>query len=290
MKKIFALTLYILLFISQTFAQSPPKNNGVAEGIGAVAGISAAFIGAAITIDILKENLEDEACKYVFRELPDYTNFSLKILEFNATKLSDLSGVSVIPFALQKYGSPKEVILMVTDPGWVNDYGLNINHILFYKYNISSWDSLITKFLYLASPCKISDRIIPLYKRITVNISSRKQDGDEIIETMFKSNILYWVKSSESTIDSIYRFDQEGIQCVGGNELVFPFDVLDGDYHISYKYNQDMILDYNEKTLNIYFMQLDRIVKLSLSSISSIHKFLHSIPDKYSETPYLIKP
>jgi hypothetical protein len=281
MKKIFALILNILLFISQTFAQSPPKNNGVAEGIGAVAGISAAFIGAAITIDILKEKLEDEACKYVFRELPDYTNFSLKILEFNATKLSDLSGVSVIPFALKKESGSPEVILMVTDPGWVNDYGINFTKVLFYRYSVEKWDSLITNFIDLASSCKIKGNEIPLYKSISTKEALKDSTNDDIIFVNKKGYKEFWVKSNSTTLNLIYDFTSSGIYCIGGGDLKLPFNIIDGDSHVSKKLSNDLVLDYNEKSINLYFIHLNRIVKFNMNAVESIHKFLHSIPEDY---------
>jgi hypothetical protein len=101
-----ALLLTILLqFDTKSYGQ---KNAGNAASIAGGA-IAAAIIVKA-EIEQMKEILEQTATEYILAN-DTITEFELKLIHFEATKLSDLSNISALNFSIKPRFAPTYILL-----------------------------------------------------------------------------------------------------------------------------------------------------------------------------------
>lgn len=93
--------LLILIAISCLLPRNlHAQNNENAAIAGAAIG---ALVGAAIQIQLLKEQVELEATQYILNNFPEYNQFELKTLDFDGKKLKDMSSTSVITFKMTEF-------------------------------------------------------------------------------------------------------------------------------------------------------------------------------------------
>lgn len=135
------LIILLLLFVTKSYSQ---KNEGAAVAAGILAG--ALFTG--LTIEAVKETLEQEAVEYIFSEYPKANAFQIKTSSLDGTKISDLSNVSAVSYEyIDLISSTKYILMAFTSKGWWNDNGVNYNRISWRRFDRDQWNSLIKAFL-----------------------------------------------------------------------------------------------------------------------------------------------
>ena len=94
MKKLLLLLIVLTHINSQTI--NAQKNNGAATAI-AVGGLLA--IGSGISaVEAMKEQAELSATEWFLTNHPEFSQFSMKTLDFDGKKMSDLSRTSLLMF------------------------------------------------------------------------------------------------------------------------------------------------------------------------------------------------
>ena len=161
MKKIL-ITLIVVSFLLPKNIHAQDNDNAALAGAAI-----GALVGAAIKIQLLKEQVELEATQYILNNYPEYSRFSLETLDFNGKKLKDMSSTSVITFKMSEFdingdglsaSSSKNTVLgkrMVlfafTSHGWVNEYGLNVNRVQWHLISTDEWLNMMTAYVKVAS-------------------------------------------------------------------------------------------------------------------------------------------
>ena len=147
MKKIIVLLLVLAVFI-------PNKLSAQEDDAGIVAAVAAtvAVIAAIVSIEVAKDRLEQFAVEQVMANYPYLTNFHLKTLSLNGTKLKDLSSVDIITYQITDIDTNKKYILFAfASPGWVNQYGLDFSKLIWRNFDKNKWNDLIRAYVKTAS-------------------------------------------------------------------------------------------------------------------------------------------
>lgn len=277
---IFILILSVLFITKQAQAQKP----------GEVAADAAAVIGTAIaiamTIDQFQEQLELQATQYLLENRPDFKQFELQLLDFEATKLSDLSNVSCVSFSVKGpdfRNQSRMVLLMFLSKGWKSEYGVDFTKIRFQLFNKSEWGDLFFSYISLASSVEITDKMnIPVF----VKIPNEKSDNlsPELFITTLDSygNRVYLEKSKYRTDISNVTLttDGIGIKYLTEDKLktsVIPLiriENIDNTYLVS-DFSSKYKVVYNERSMGVYIKELKDLVQLRRSSINAIQSFLY---------------
>ncbi len=282
MRKLLTITLLSLfLFTSiQTRAQKAGEVAAVAAGVIGTA------IAAAITIEQYQEQLELQATQYLLENRPDFKQFELQLLDFRATKVSDLSNVSSVLFSVKGpdfANQSRMILLMFLSKGWMNDYGVDFTKVRFELFDKNQWGDLFFTYVSLASSVKITDKMdIPVF----VKISSEKFNSlsSELVLTTLDSygDRIYLEKSKYKTDISYATLTTGGIEIKYFTEdkletTIIPLiriENVDNSYLVS-DFSSKYKVVYNERSMGIYIKELKDLVQLRRSSINAIQNFLN---------------
>lgn len=277
---VFILILSILFTTKQASAQKA----------GDVAAVAAGVIGGAIAVSVAveqyKEKLELRATEYLLETKPEFTHFELSLLDFNATKLSDLSNASCISFSLKGPDlnrQNKMILLMFLSKGWMNEFGVDFTKVRFELFDKSQWGDLFFTYISLASSVKITDKMnIPIFKKVSISefnslspemgVKTLDSEGYGVYlaKTKYKTDISY-VSLSSSGIETKYLTEDKL------ESSVFPL-IRTGNDDSTYMvadFSPKFKVVYNEKSMGLYIKELKDLVQLKRSSINAIQSFLY---------------
>lgn len=235
MKKITILFLLTLIIIPKSHAQN---NEGIAV---AAAGLIA--LGAGISaVKQMKEQAELKAVEWVLSKHQEFSNFSLKTLDFDGKKLKDMSSVSIISYKLQlftpsekpKLDGKKYVLFAFTSAGWISEYGIDFNKIMWELIDIDEWMNMMTSY---------------------VKVASSEKDESIIMDRLKEGKIV-----------------NKGVKVK--RKLIIPFFKLDGDMYVVTDYSEKYRLLYNERSLGIFLKNTRNLVQIGRGDIIKIHDFL----------------
>ncbi len=245
MKKII-ISLIALCFLLPKNIQA--QNNDNAALAGAAVG---ALVGAAIKIQLLKEQVELEATQYILNNFPEYNKFSLETLDFDGKKIKDMSSTSVITFKMCEFdfdndAKPSQfetptvlgdrmVLFAFTSHGWVNEYGLNYNKIKWYLISADEWLNMMTSY---------------------VKVASKEEDEIKIKNILKEGKVVnkgVRAKKSKDDID-FYKI---------GNDMY-----LVTDYSDKFKFV------YNERSFGMFLKETKDLVQIGRNDLINIHKFI----------------
>jgi hypothetical protein len=240
------ITLIVMSFLLPRNIQA--QNNDDAALAGAAIG---ALVGAAIQLQLLKEQVELEATQYILNNFPEYNRFSLETLDFDGKKLRDMSSTSVITFKMCEFDidgdgqsalsskntllGKRMVLFAFTSHGWVNEYGLNINRIQWYLISADEWLNMMTAY---------------------VKVASREADEVKIKKILKEGKVVnkgVRAKKSKDDID-FYRI---------GNDMY-----LVTDYSDKFKFV------YNERSFGMFLKETKDLVQIGRNDLIKIHKFI----------------
>lgn len=265
MKKFGIFFMVILIGLTPRKAQGQEKGETVAAAVGALA-----MIGAGIAaMEQLKEEFELFATDYILDEY-DYKAFELKINGLGEkSKTFDPSSVSVISFNITpvdyEYGSKinneKIALLVFLDSGWRNEFGIDITKVKFAPFNIDSWNSLISKYISLASGIDIVDNKVPIFeKNGTGNIKLKVGDTE-------------YSKKEGSVHIKYIDIEKSGIK--NRDQIILPFKKISGDTYFVSDFSDEYKIIYNEKSLGLYLKEVERLVQLKVTLVREITDFLN---------------
>ena len=241
--------LLILIAISCLLPRNlHAQNNENAAIAGAAIG---ALVGAAIQIQLLKEQVELEATQYILNNFPEYNQFELKTLDFDGKKLKDMSSTSVITFKMTEFDingdgqsaisskntllGKRMVLFAFTSHGWVNEYGLNINRIQWYLISADEWLNMMTAY---------------------VKVASEEDDEIKIKKTFKEGRVVNkGVKAKKSKDDiNFYR--------------------IGGDMYLVTDYSDKFRFVYNERSFGMFLKKTKDLVQIGRNDLIKIHKFI----------------
>ena len=242
MKKVI-ITLIAISFLlpRNTHAQ----NNENAAIAGAAIG---ALVGAAIQIQLLKEQVELEATQYILNNFPEYNRFSLETLDFNGKKLKDMSSTSVITFKMCEFDfefdkkdrastilGERMVLFAFTSHGWVNEYGVDMNRIQWHLISADEWLNMMTAY---------------------VKVASREADEVKIKKILKEGKVVNKGVKAKKSKDDI------------------DFYKLGNDMYLVTDYSDAFRFVYNERSFGMYLRETKDLVQMGRNDLIKIHKFI----------------
>ncbi|WP_339611864.1 hypothetical protein [uncultured Planktosalinus sp.] len=236
MKKIIFLIALICIVPKNMYTQD--------EGavIGAVAGGLIAIGAGIAAVEQMKEQAELTATEWFLTNHPEYTQFSLKTLDFDGKKLKDMSATTVITFKIREFTidgdtpemGKKLVLFGFTSIGWINEYGIDFNKINWYLINSNDWIDMMTAY---------------------AKVASGEKNEATIREALHNGKVV-----------------NKGIKVSKGDNI--DFHKIDGDMYLVTDYSADMKFIYNERSLGIYLKKTLDLVQIGRGDIIKIHDFL----------------
>lgn len=236
--KTFLLSLLIITILIPKQAKAQKEAEAAAAIVGGLVAIGAGIAA----VEEMKEDAEYTATQWILSNHPELTSFSLKTLDFDGKKLKDLSEVSVITFEIQQFvpkndpilDGKKQVLFAFTSNGWVNEYGIDYNKIIWYLFDSEEWMKMMVAYVKVSSD-----------EKNETNIQNRLTEG-KVVDKGVK------VKS----------------------KLVIPFFNLIGDMYVVTDYSPEMKLLYNERSLGIFLKETSDLVQIKRAELIKIHEFL----------------
>ncbi len=236
MKRIFLFLMIInVLFLQKTEAQNKGDN------VAALAGGLMALGAGIAAVEQMKEQAELTATQYILSNNPELTSFSLKTLSFDGKKLKDISRTSVIIYKIQEFSpqnhpkldGKKQVLFGFTNQGWINQYGINFNKVIWFLVDETEWMDMMVAY---------------------VSVSSEEKNQGTL-QTILREG----------------RVVNKGVKL--DSKLKIPFFKLLGDMYLVTDYSEDMKLVYNERTLGIFLKETSNLVQIGRGDIINIHEF-----------------
>ena len=273
MKKV--ILILLCLFITN---KSISQNAG--EIIGAIAGVAGAAAVAAIEVDLYQERWEVYATDYILKNY-DYDAFELKINGFDKTRAFDPSTVSILAFNVSpinyadgtRINEEKFSLLVILDSGYMTEYGIDYTKVRFEKFEKERWNKLYTAYVELASKTKIKDnKSIPIYK-VNTRKSKSIENSDENYDPIIINGQIYKF-TGEFTTFQIATVGNKGLKFT--NQLVLPFQALNGDTYFIKDYNEDFKIIYNERSMGLYIKEIGKLVQIKNKFVTEITRYLNN--------------
>lgn len=209
--------------------------------IAAAAGGLLAIGSGIAAVQQMKEQAELTATEWFLTNYPDQNRFSLKTLDFDGKKLKDISATSVISFKIQEFDivdnnpelGKKYVLFGFTSFGWINEYGINFDKVIWFLIDGDEWMNMMTSYSKVASGEKNEDIIREALK-----------DGKVV---------------------------NRGIRAKKGKDI--DFYKIEGDMYLVTDYSPDMKFIYNERSFGIYLKETMNLIQIGRGDLIEIHEY-----------------
>jgi hypothetical protein len=209
--------------------------------IAAAAGGLLAIGSGIAAVQQMKEQAELTATEWFLTNYPNQNRFSLKTLDFDGKKLKDISATSVISFKIQEFeivdNNPelgkKYVLFGFTSFGWINEYGINFDKVIWFLIDGDEWMNMMTSYSKVASGEKNEDIIRKALK------------GGKVVN--------------------------RGIRAKKGKDI--DFYKIEGDMYLVTDYSPDMKFIYNERSFGIYLKETMNLIQIGRGDLIEIHEY-----------------
>ena len=273
MKKLLALLLCGVFVFGSTFDVSAQKK-GEDVALGVAAGLLG--IGGALLVEeMIYEMLELEAFKYVAESRPEEHSCQVKVLTTSIKKWSDISPNTGIAFGVKFFDpqtsetTSKEILVMITAPGWMNEYGVDFSILQWMWIDEGEWLNMKSALLDLTSPVSVTDGVIPLYEE-----TSFEEAADITIQKgIDRSKNLFYKETDERTNLDGLRIWRKGFKH-RSTEYVVPMYFMRGDDYLYAPYNEDYSIVWNEKSLGLLLRSPTRFLQISRADLEVIEAFV----------------
>lgn len=234
MKKILIIILTLSLFLS---SKNSISQNGAQTAAGVAAGIGL-IAGGIISYEEQKEKYELEGTEWMLKNKPEIKAFSLKIIDLDGKKGSDLSNAKFYNFKVIEYStsSPsRKVLLCFVNPTWDKKTGVRYNASKWLYISKEEWINMMVSYLKIASPEK----------------------RDEVLREIIQKT----------------QFSRNGMQVA--RKIKLPFNRLpsNDNYRVT-DYSDELKFVYNEESLGIYLKEVGNLIQIDRSTLKDMHNFL----------------
>jgi hypothetical protein len=279
MKKLTLLLIFTIL-ISRTSYSQKNDNSGL---ILAGAGLLAAGVSAAVIVEQYKEYIELNATEYLLSKYQDNTRISVSILDFEGVKLNDFSNTSCVSFRVTMRNTgenvdKKYVLLMFTNKGWINDFGVNLSLVNYYLFDKIEWNKMISTYINLAieNPRLKIINFTTVPALTSINSSYYKENDSNYVKITKNNNSSEFYLIKYKPIEKL-ELSNTGIQVPDVSwQLKTDFIELNGDSYLIQDYSNDFKIIYNEKTLGVFLKSTKSLSQLKRSTLNKIHEFVNN--------------
>ena len=280
MKKIILLLLIVTVPFQSVLAQKKKANSGNGSailGIGAATAVVATIIWYEVQ---MREMVEQEAMEWALmnKDIQHGDQVEMKLIEWEIKSIDDISSTTNLLFKYRVNDKPYEVLMFVLSSGWWNDNGIIFTKVDVIKIDKPFWSDLM--FTLMTTACR------------DTNLVSLTEDS---------INVKFYRKTSTRNIDGSYDMESKrfnlnlfSLKKINGRKMIFDlndkqykrFDSelnlvkIKGDEHIIgyLNSNNDVVLDYNERRINLFNKATQDLIKLSRFSVNEIHRLLYRQP------------
>lgn len=236
MKRSLILALVVLYLFPQNL-----KSQDDGAAVAAVAGGLLAIGAGIAAVEQMKEQAELTATEWLLTNHPEYTQFSLKTLDFDGKKLKDMSATSVITFKIQEFDirddepelGSKRVLFGFTSFGWINEYGINFDKIKWFLIDSQEWMNMMMAY---------------------TKVASGETDETRLRESLLDGKVV-----------------NRGVRTRNGENI--DFYKIDGDMYLVTDYSPEMKFIYNERSLGIYLKETMNLIQIGRGDLIKIHEF-----------------
>ncbi len=236
MKKVLILFIAIIYLAPQN---SKAQDSGVA--IAAAAGGLIAIGAGIAAVEQMKEQAELKATEWFLTNHPEYSQFSLKTLDFDGKKLKDMSSTSVMTFKIREFDiigdepdlGKKIVLFGFTSFGWINEYGIDFDKVRWYLIDSKEWMNMMTAYS---------------------KVASNEKNEATIREALENGKVV-----------------NRGVKAKKGEDI--DFHKIDGDMYLVTDYSPEMKFIYNERSFGIFLKETRNLIQIGRGDLIKIHEF-----------------
>ena len=258
-----------LLILGYSINIQAQDNTAAAAAVGVSAAVS--IVGAIYYEQQMRELVEQSATEWVLSNFKHETGniIEVKLMEWDVSSATDMSSTSSIAFKYKRNSEDYKVIVFICSYGWWNEQGVVFDRIKPLVIDKDYWANISYTLLQMVSN--------PYFKfeglnQITyTNYDVTRVNNKTIIDTLTETFSAY----------DLLNFEPKGFTFKTGDEwkdevLIPNNTTLGGDEHLlGYPDNiDDVILDLNERTLNLFFVSTGDLLKLKRTSIRKINRLL----------------
>lgn len=280
MKKIIQ-SIFILLIVLFQVKHSYSQDDAAITAIAAV-GLAAGTVAA---IDQAEEQLELYATNYILREYSNLKGFEVKVLNYDASTMKDLSMVNCVIFGFNEYDTKtgdrmkNEIFIIFNSYGWENQYGTDINQNIYVKMDRDQWNNLLKKYYSIASPLILNDdNSMPVYEYIGSDLKSANIVGVEKIKNPKSKTYFDYYKKTKDTFNfrNQYELKNSGLWINYKKKIGFPFyNKVNGDTYFLDDFDNNFKIVYNENRLGFFLNKTKELVQIRKNVIKKITDFLN---------------
>lgn len=281
MKKIILLLLIVTVPFQSVLAQRKQENSGGGGGVLGM-GAAAAAVATLIWYEVqMREMVEQEAMEWALmnKDIQHGDQVEMKLIEWEIKSIDDISSTTNLLFKYRVNDKPYEVLMFVLSSGWWNDNGIIFTKVDVIKIDKPFWSDLI--FTLMSTACKDTNLVSltneSIKAKFYTEVSRRLGDG-----TYMSKTVAQYVTVDISSIKKIigrkiiFELNDEKYK---HSDTYLELVKIKGDEHIiGYLNNDGIILDYNEKRINLFNKATQDLIKLNQYSVNEIHRLLYREP------------
>lgn len=255
--------LIVLAFLSVIQKSKAQNNTAVAIGAGITAIAAAAYYE-----NQMREMVEQSAMEWFLFNKPvnDGDVIEMKLIDWEIKSFTDISATKTLLFKYKVNREPTKVVMFILSEGWWNDYGIVFTRVKPVELGKEEWMQIVKKLLEISSDSVAyeGDNICTLFYTRQEDIENNF--GQIIgVRTVTDSETVN-VNGFKGIINKKYVFETDGKKNI---EVAVPR--LNGDTHlVGVLPEQDLIIDFNEKKLNIFNSDTRDLIKISNGAVKEI--------------------
>lgn len=281
MKKVFVFFMMFCLVISS----NAQKKRAAAGGVGpdaalAAAGVVGAVAAAAYYEHQMREMVEQSAMEWALmnKEYENGDKLEMKLIEWEVKALTDISSTSNLLFKYKRNNEPYEVILFILSKGWWNENGIIFTKINPITIDREFWNDILSTLIDVAnedtSLVLLSNDSIQLKAEYKIGVRDKYGEYSNVTRNLnTTTDLSRLVKMNGRTI--FFELGEGDSKIDIKTRLV----KIKGDEHIiGILDREDILLDYNEKRINLFNKSTQDLIKLNQSSVNEIHRLIYRQP------------
>ena len=281
MKKLFVFFMMFCLVISS----NAQKKRAAAGGVGpdaalAAAGVVGAVAAAAYYEHQMREMVEQSAMEWALmnKEYENGDKLEMKLIEWEVKALTDISSTSNLLFKYKRNNEPYEVILFILSKGWWNENGIIFTKINPITIDKEFWNDILSTLIDVAykdtSLVLLSNDSIQLKAQYKIGVRDKYGEYSNVTRNLnTATDFSKLVKMNGRTL--FFELGKGDSKIDIKSQLV----KIKGDEHIiGILDREDILLDYNEKRINLFNKSTRDLIKLNQSSVNEIHRLIYRQP------------
>ena len=273
MKQLLALMLIFGVLLNTQGQNKKAASAANSTGIAAAAAGLGAIAAAVYYERQMREMVEQSAMEWALsnKTIENGDLVEMKLIQWEVKAVTDISSTRNLLFKYKLNDNPYEIIMFILSQGWWNEYGVQFSQVNAITIDIALWTDIMGTLATVAS--KDSRLIVirndSLQLKYTTTIQRAASNNEiEEVELNITENIDFGRLKRIRGRSLVFEISNK-------KELFIELVKIKGDEHIiGILENDGLLLDYNEKRINVYNKKTKDLIKMNLSAVNEIHRLL----------------